>query len=161
MDCDTFQFRQAVIDDIPSIQQVGKAAWTQTYAPLVLGAHLDSWSTEAFTENIEDPHSIIQVALCNDQVVGVALMSMMDTQRAHLKKLYVLPDVQRRGIGGQLLNECLALLPKGIASISTSMITGNQKAQRFYEKHGFVFRHAEEVEVLGYRISLTGFDKHL
>lgn len=166
MDCNALRFRRAVMDDIPAIQRVGKAAWIQTYAPLVLGGYIEDglanyWSAEAFTQSIEDPQTILQVTLCDDQVVGIAQMSIVNPQRAYLWKLYLLPDMQKRGIGGQLLNTCLGLLPEGVLSVGTSIITGNQRAQRFYEKYGFVLSHTEEVEALGYRISLTRFDKQL
>lgn len=166
MDGETLRFRRAVIDDIPAIQRVGKVAWTQIYAPLIPGGYIEDglanyWSTEAFTHSIEDPQAIIQVALSEDQIVGIAQMSIVNLQRAYLWKLYLLPDMQKRGIGGQLLNTGLGLLPEGVLSVGTSIITGNQRAQRFYEKHGFILSHTKEVEAMGYRISLTRFDKQL
>lgn len=53
--------------------------------------------------------------------------------------LYLLPDVMRLGIGGQLLEEVMRLMRlDGYHKFYLWAIDGNEIADGFYHKHGFI-----------------------
>jgi ribosomal protein S18 acetylase RimI-like enzyme len=71
-----------------------------------------------------------------------------------VRALYVSPGSQSRGAGGELLDTALATARGlGAAGVRLSVLEGNVRARRFYERHGFrvyatsVDRIAQEVEV--------------
>lgn len=65
--------------------------------------------------------------------------------------LYVLPEIMGRGIGSRLLNAAIASLREdGYPQVYLWAIDGNERADRFYRKHGF-FRTEDKVK---YRIGL-------
>jgi GNAT superfamily N-acetyltransferase len=51
-----------------------------------------------------------------------------------LEHLYLRPDVQRQGVGTQLLDEARAASPAGL---TLRVFTRNTAARAFYERHGF------------------------
>lgn len=55
-----------------------------------------------------------------------------------LTRLYVRPASQGQGIGSALLKHGLSKLPENIL-VKLGVKSGNERAMRFYEKHGFVF----------------------
>lgn len=72
----------------------------------------------------------LAVDQATNQVVG-----MLAVEGTELNQLYVHSDHQGRGIGTQLLNLAKVLSPGKLCLYTFEV---NQKAQRFYEKHGFI-----------------------
>ena len=69
------------------------------------------------------------VAEVEGTVVGYASVS-----GKVLSNLYVLPDLQRRGVGSKLLKAVLRQVPNGL---EVWVFEANIDARRFYERHGF------------------------
>jgi GNAT superfamily N-acetyltransferase len=59
-------------------------------------------------------------------------------QGSYIDRLYVLPDVQRVGIGAALIKRAMELSPTGLELHTHQR---NMAARSFYEKHGFVSVH--------------------
>ncbi|ELY7490159.1 GNAT family N-acetyltransferase [Cronobacter turicensis] len=83
-----------------------------------------AWRTEAWLDN---------------KLVGlVAAYFNDDTQQGFITNVSVLPQVQNRGIGSQLLTQCLSLLQtKGATEIGLEVDESNIPAQRLYMYKGF------------------------
>lgn len=144
--------RPAIPDDAPAIYAVQRQGWIDTYPNQDLGI-----TTEDITERIEGKEgSLISekierwrkniaknagrffVATKSDKVVGYILMFHDEnTNRTFLGSLYVLPEVQGQGVGSLLLNETLSRLPAD-EDIYLHVVSYNENAIKFYEKHGFV-----------------------
>jgi GNAT superfamily N-acetyltransferase len=57
-----------------------------------------------------------------------------------LRKLYLLPEYQNRGLGGHLL-ECVKEKAKSAQAPVRLTVLEVNPARRFYERHGFVLTH--------------------
>ncbi len=75
--------------------------------------------------------------------------------------LAVDPKYQNIGIGGALLNDLLTIFKKGgVSDVVLEVRSGNIKAQRFYERHGFIrFGTAENYYNDGENAVLMKFDR--
>lgn len=84
-------------------------------------------------------HSLRTEAWLDSKLVGlVAAYFNDDTQKGFITNVSVLPQVQNRGIGSQLLAQCLAFLQaKGAAEIGLEVDENNISAQRLYLHKGF------------------------
>ncbi|WP_179134120.1 GNAT family N-acetyltransferase [Halobacillus massiliensis] len=82
-----------------------------------------------FVQEILAEQYQIELALMDEQVVG-----MIAYNENEINQLYIHTDYQGIGIGKTLINKA-KVQSSGRLSLYTFEI--NQKAQRFYEKHGF------------------------
>ena len=132
--------RLANAKDAYAVRLVGLRTWPATYGPIA-GADYVSyglarwWSPEAVRRSIEGHGTF--VAVTGDDVVGTATVGELDGTPV-LWKLYVLPDFHGFGIGSALLEAVLASLPPGADRLRLSCVDGNEEAERFYRRRGFV-----------------------
>ena len=63
-----------------------------------------------------------------------AILGFMALARSYIDRLYVHPAHQRKGVGGALLRQAMALSPAGLELHTHQK---NVSAQAFYEGHGF------------------------
>jgi ribosomal protein S18 acetylase RimI-like enzyme len=66
---------------------------------------------------------------------NVMIVGMMVLDDAGIDQLYVLPTWQGRGIGSRLVDIAKSERPTGLALYTFQI---NNRARRFYERHGFV-----------------------
>ncbi len=82
----------------------------------------------------------------NEELVGVMGFQPIDEEVTLIRHAYVLPDYQRGGVGGELLNHLVGL------SSSEQLLVGTWRdawwAIRFYQKHGFTLLPNKD-ELLG------------
>ncbi|BBY08150.1 N-acetyltransferase [Mycobacterium noviomagense] len=110
-------------------------------------AHL---SVARFAEYLADPQRVILVAAHGNRLVGYAMLVSgvgddADVQRAvsirpavELSKMYVLPDSHGMGVSTALIAAAIdAAAESGADCIWLGVNQQNQRAQRFYRKHGF------------------------
>ncbi len=101
------------------------------YLPLEQARTLDE--DFAFFQQVLLPRFDIWVAEEQDQLVGFLAMN-----GSYIDRLYVLPSVQRLGIGAALIKHAKKLSPSGIELHTHQK---NLAARGFYEKHGFLAIH--------------------
>ena len=83
------------------------------------------------------PESFI-VAEINGFVVGYVTGFLAKEGVGRVFSLAVHPSYQNRGVGGNLLKEIIWVLQRfGVIEIILEVRSGNVKARRFYERHGF------------------------
>jgi ribosomal protein S18 acetylase RimI-like enzyme len=85
----------------------------------------------AFIADVVLPQHDVVVAEDAGRIVGFVAMAHGDV----VDHLYVHPDHQDRGIGSALLEEAKRRMPAGFR---LWVFQQNQKARRFYERHGLV-----------------------
>lgn len=109
-----------------------------------------SLSRERFAQYLADPERVILVATESGRIVGYAMLvcgtsddpSIARTVRAlpavELSKIYVLPASHGSGASAALMRAgiCWAI-ERGAASVWLGVNQNNERAQRFYRKHGF------------------------
>jgi ribosomal protein S18 acetylase RimI-like enzyme len=83
----------------------------------------------------------VAVDVTTGRVCGVAVVSAISTQTAHLGQISVLPAYQGSGVGAALVRSALALAERaGFARASLAVTAENAVAGRLYERCGFATR---------------------
>jgi tRNA pseudouridine38-40 synthase len=83
-----------------------------------------------------------RIIAANGRDVGW-LQERVDSATIHLLSLYVMPEMQRRGIGTQVLQTVLAKAGSESKPVTLSVVKINP-AVRLYERHGFQVTHEDE-----------------
>lgn len=137
--------RTASAHDLPAIRALLVATWHDTCDPIYgvarVTAITDEWhSLPALAARLERPGSEFLVADDGVRIGGVAFAVMADDGAGvALQQLYVLPELQGRGIGGLLLDEIEGCFPEA-TGIEAEVEEKNAKALAFYRAQGFAER---------------------
>jgi ribosomal protein S18 acetylase RimI-like enzyme len=129
--------------DIPEVATLLGSSWRRTYAPLI-GVERSAAESDArhMPEKLElelaRSHVMAFVAE-NDRnaISGYAMVDIDDDGQAWLERLHVRPEDFGSGIGALLLNAAIDAVDRK-PSLALELIRGNERAQAFYAKHGFV-----------------------
>jgi ribosomal protein S18 acetylase RimI-like enzyme len=145
----------AVAADLPELARVAATtvplACPPSVSPENVQAFIDENLTEArFAEYLDDPDRQVLVARLDERIIGYALLIRgvpddEDVQRAvterpavEISKIYALPEHHGSGAAAALMAEALERArPLGAKCVWLGVNQHNQRAQRFYGKHGF------------------------
>ena len=110
-------------------------------------------SASRFGEYLADPDRVVLTATDGDRIIGYTMLirradssgvdadvppSVTPRPAVELSKMYVLPDWHGSGAAGLLMQAGIAWAEAGGAgAVWLGVNQGNQRAQRFYRKHGF------------------------
>ncbi len=135
------QIREMRAADAAEVFNLYADSWRSNYGKLYDANSLDGEIAKRFSEDkqraeAEDPDIITLVAEDASQVVGAVLSSMDDRNQAWIERMHVVPAFKGTGLADDLMR---AILVKhaGLQSIALKVLKGNDRAIRFYEKHGF------------------------
>jgi GNAT superfamily N-acetyltransferase len=84
----------------------------------------------------------VRIITADEQDVGW-IQEQVDDATINLGSFYVMPMMQRRGIGTQVLQMLLARARNQSKAITLAVVKINP-ALRFYEKHGFRITHEDQ-----------------
>lgn len=156
--------RKATVDDIDAIYRLSSRVHLVLYDNLIPANHLSEFVKnyslsdevrnryfEYFLPRINDPKWYIYVAQWGKRIVGYTKGFRLDNFTLFKNGLFVDPDYQSRGIGTALLNEFLRVTHLE-DSIFLAVVKGNVRAQRFYEKNGFVKQGYSEKKFHGAKL---------
>ena len=152
--------RFATQADVPQIAHIARLTWDATYRNTIDAKNRREFLARAYTaENlagaITGAGHWFYVAEWDGNVVGFGhyLRRYHRSQaRAELIRLYVLPEYQKLGIGTDLLKTGFAALARAkIEQCFVSVQASNTRAQKFYERYGFV-HHRVHGQFLGTQI---------
>jgi ribosomal protein S18 acetylase RimI-like enzyme len=139
---EVFFIRTAARTDLEAIRALLVETWHHTYDAF-LGREkvteiTDSWhSIPALAARLERPRSEFILADNGREISGVAFADASeDGKTVTLRQLYVLPALQGRGIGNQLLNEIIECFPEA-RRMRLEVEEKNGRAIAFYRSHGF------------------------
>ena len=146
--------RPAAVADAEALARVHVAAWQHGYRGLLPAALLDALSVEQRTERWRAQLSGEPAArtwVTGEPVAGFASAGPSRDEDAaagtgELYALYVHPDAWGRGIGGRLMATALEALGDGA---TLWVLEGNERARRFYARHGWQRDGAHRQEVRG------------
>ncbi len=159
----------ATTADLPELADVAARTFPLACPPSVtpenVAAFIAEHLTQAhFADYLDDPDRLVIVARRRGRIVGYAMLirgvpNDEDVQRAvalrpavEISKMYVLPDDHGAGVSAALMGEALAQAPQFEANcVWLGVNQNNQRAQRFYAKHGFTV-HGTKTFRLGTRI---------
>jgi ribosomal protein S18 acetylase RimI-like enzyme len=139
--------RTATIADARLIAEVHVHSWQVAYRGLLPDDYLDSLSVEKreamWSKLLVAGKPSLLVAELAGQVVGFSAFGPCRDEGAgptdyEIEAIYVSPDHWSAGIGSKLWRSSQeALLATGATSVSLWMLSGNERATRFYRAVGF------------------------
>ncbi len=145
--------REATINDIPAIQAIAKEAWPVAYTGIISAGQIQymldlMYGTSALQEQFSRKEHRFLLAMNDDRPIGFAgFQHGYRPGRSRLHKLYVSPDVLRKGVGHALLNAVLVeVRTAGDRSIELNVNKMN-RAKAFYARHGFVVERDEVLDI--------------
>jgi ribosomal protein S18 acetylase RimI-like enzyme len=136
---DPVEVRNAGIDDVRGIQMVAQTAWEHTYRESIPKRVREMFISQVYSEyslRHRMESDVFLVAAESGEILGFAdFMSLSETE-AQLAAIYVLPEMQGRGIGARLLEAGIGAFPPRTTFV-LRVERDNVQAQRFYEAHRF------------------------
>lgn len=145
-------------------------SWQETYRGLVDDDYLNQLTREKCEEMAIKHPDCILVATIGDpshaRVVGFLRYGKSRekgsdiSNTAEIYAIYVLQAYHGTGIAKQLLDEGLKLL-KGFETVILWVLEGNERAIRFYEKHGFQLDGRTRIIQLGSERTILRMVKHV
>ena len=141
------EIRPVTPPDVPAISALAREIWQATYPGIITQEQIDfmleqRYGHERLYDDLEDLHKWQDQAFLGDRRVGFAFSEIYKGE-FKLDKLYIHPDVQRQGVGGQLIAHVAARAKKeGYPCVILAVNKRNDKAINSYMKYGFVVREA-------------------
>ncbi|MCL2346019.1 MAG: GNAT family N-acetyltransferase [Desulfobulbus sp.] len=147
MNSPDIQIRPVTPSDVPAIAALAREIWQTAYLDIITQAQIDfmlgqRYGHEQLRADLENPDKWLDQCFAGERRVGFA-GSEIYRGEFKLDKLYIHPDVQRRGVGGQLIAHVAARAQKlGYPGVILAVNKHNEKAIAAYRKHGFTVREA-------------------
>ena len=143
--------RRAEVRDLEAVQEVGRLTWPPTYAfageAYIVHGLETWWSRDAIERGMRD--TTMLVAVDDDRVVGVANIDFRGDVPV-IWKLYVVPESQGTGAGSALMSSLVELAAPSADAVRLEYVDGNDRAERFYARHGFAELRREPGEQPGW-----------
>lgn len=114
--------------DDTALAQIWRDAWASANPDISTVAPLEHW-VERVRLELGPPNLV----LAHRHDGHLVAFGVLDVNDAHLHQLHVSPSAQGRGIGGRLIGRVKELCPTGWA---LHVAVSNERAQRFYVRHG-------------------------
>lgn len=139
--------------DIPVVQKIAYATWTQTYRTLMSQEQLTfmmdwMYNLKSLEKQFSDGQ-VFMLVKTNDQYDGFASyeLNYQNTANVKIHKLYVLPSCQGKGIGNLLVQKIKDI---GIRHRQTALILNvkrNNTAVAFYKRMGFIIIDTVDLDI--------------
>jgi ribosomal protein S18 acetylase RimI-like enzyme len=149
-------------DDIRAVIRAHGLAWQEAYEGVLPKDVLDQSVVDPTEEQVQGWYEQVRnhsdqfpVAEVDGTIRGYAYFRWNDAEtkgfvgedEAGLKEIYVDPNYWREGIGTELLECGLDVLPDDVTALKLEMLSGNEAGRKFYEKHGFERTDTSEFEI--------------
>lgn len=135
--------REATLSDITTLCRLLSTVWQATYQGIFPQHFLDNLEDEKWraglTERVEN-NEPFYVAEVEGRVVGMLTFGAARNSEwgeAEIYAINILPEFQGKLIGKRLISFAFLQL-EGAKTIYLEVADGNHRAQRFYEKMGFL-----------------------
>ena len=163
--------RIATPDDARAIAEIHVASWQEGYRGQLPDSYLKSLSVDARetrrAQALRDGASVLLAERAGKPIGFVSYGPSRDDDApetgAEIYSLYVHPDAWSTGIGQQLHDGALtALGTSGWTAVTLWVLTSNDRARRFYSRHGWKPDEATKVvELDGVTLSETRYKRAL
>lgn len=139
------EVRVAAADDPAELAGVAAACFPLACPPSVRADDIAAFiaaelSAERFGEYLGDPRRLVLTARDNGRIIGYAMLvrGTSDGDPVELSKMYVLADHHRGGAAAELMRRGIEWATRcGAPAVWLGVNRNNERAQRFYRKHGF------------------------
>ena len=139
------EIRPVTPPDVPAISALAREIWQASYPGIITQEQIDfmleqRYGHERLYDDLEDLHKWLDQAFYEGRRIGFAFSEIYKGE-FKLDKLYIHPDVQRKGVGGQLIAHVAERAQKlGYPCVILQVNKRNEKAINSYKKYGFVVR---------------------
>lgn len=151
----TLEIATATAAELPELADVAAQTFPLACPPSVTPANASAFIADNLTKDhfagyLDDPDRVVLIARRDGRILGYAMLvrgvpNDGDVQRAvtvrpavEISKMYVLPDDHGAGVSAALMREALTTAATFAAKcVWLGVNQNNQRAQRFYAKHGF------------------------
>lgn len=142
-------YRDARAEDAEALAAFARESWVATfghlpYPPADLESYLaNNYGPEIQRAEIADPEVRYHLALDEHGIAGYCMMGVLsmpvdDAGALELHRLYLHERAKGAGVADALLADCVAWARgKGATALYLSVWENNERAQRFYRRHGF------------------------
>lgn len=134
--------RQIQKKDNLQIARVIRAVLEDLNVPEVGTAYADA-SLDCMFETYKKPSAIYFVVEENQKIIGGAGISKLENYSGNvceLQKMYFLPEARGRGLGGQIMEQCLVKAKEfGFEKIYLETMEYMISAQKLYKQAGFEY----------------------
>jgi len=134
-----------VPDDVPAIARLARATWRDAYIEIISPEQIEymlaqRYDHERLRIDTQDPQKWLHQACLDGALAGFAACEIYKGE-FKLDKLYVHPDMQRKGIGAALVGHAASLAhEQGFPSIILAVNKKNGQAIHAYMRYGFHVR---------------------
>jgi len=145
--------KKAGIADIQLIRDLTMQVWPHTYTPIVGPEQVAYmiglfYSPAALKKQMEELHHRFIICYDDQEPVGFASYGAVEPTIFKLHKLYVLPQLQGKGIGMFMINYIACELEnEGIRALRLNVNRYNASSIAFYEKTGFKHFIEEDIDI--------------
>lgn len=135
--------RDAVVSDVPGIQDVAQRSWTAAYGDFLpedlIEAILDDWYIRPQLEvPITSEGTVYLVAATDENICGFASAAPTNENEAQIYSIYVTPTRWNRGTGTKLLDAVIdRLQDSDVERLRVEVLADNEVGVSFYESRGF------------------------
>ena len=129
----TFSIRPAAAADVGALSRLWYEVWVQSHRPLMPESFARFRTLESFRERLPKLLPGTAVAESSGRLLGFCTI-----RNDELYQLYIDRSAQGTGVAAGLLEEGeQRLAARGVSAAWLSCAIGNDRAIRFYEKHGW------------------------
>jgi len=142
--------RKADIYDVEMISLIGRLSFTDAFGNVFNECNLHEYIKKVYDPdkialNFERDNNVFFIAEINNRPAGFAKVKRFSLNdeiesgsQMQLEKIYVLPGLQKKGVGNALLKEVIDFANEiGPDYLWLDVYAGNENAIRFYEKNDF------------------------
>lgn len=145
-----YEIRLATVRDIDLISKLANQIWPDAFASILRPKQIRNlvqriYNPESLKNEIENLDHVFWIISFDSEAVGFA-SAYTDKQTIWLKKLYIRPDVQGKGLGSALIKTIVSYFP-GFKNISLFVNRDNISAQEFYKRKGFLITDEQAVKM--------------
>jgi GNAT superfamily N-acetyltransferase len=148
------QIKKAEKKDIPVIIALAKATWEPTYRDILSKAQLDFMFNEIYSPSSLEAqmndlgHTFLLLYQAGIPVGYASYSSKTEDNSVYkLQKLYLLPDLQGKGLGRVLINAVEEKVLEEGGNVVELNVNRYNPARAFYEHLGFAFYKEEDIPI--------------
>lgn len=147
------EISEALPNELNCVQEIARRTWPVAYRAILSNEQLNYmlnlfYSLEALNSNIQQGHQFL-LARSSSEIAGFAgfQIGYENQLNTHLHKIYVLPEMQGKHIGLDLLKSVEKLAKEAGQKTLSLNVNRNNIAISFYEKVGFSIIKTVDIEI--------------
>ena len=150
-----FTSRKATIDDIGTIRDIAQNTWFETYKDILSSEQADymfemMYSVESLKKQMINQGHQFYLAFNQDKPVGYMSIVLEEDLLFHIQKIYVIPGVQKSGLGKYLLLKAFEHAGDVSENKKYSVVLNvnrYNKAVTFYQKMGMYISQEGDFDI--------------